>query len=637
MEIKPYSNKLTLEYRTDLFKKQTIDQLYNHYINILDEIVMNPNSKIADISILSEEEKNKILKDFNNTHLEYDETKTIPCLIEEQVLKTPNDIALVFEDTFLTYQELNSKANKLANYLRNNGIKPNDIIGIMLPRSLELIIAILGVLKSGACYTPIDPTYPQKRIEYMLNNSNAKVLITTNKLYNNVDFKCKLLIDNDEIFVQDDNNLQLINSSNDLAYVIYTSGSTGLPKGVMLKHKSVTNLAIASNNEIDFLKDDCLYKNMLSVTTVCFDIFVFETLICLQKGLKVVIANEDEQRNPSLLNKVIEKNNVNLIQTTPSIMQILLDNIEDMPSLPNLQYVNLIGEPLPLHLRNDLKQLNIKKIYNEYGPTETTVFSSLADVTNCNEIDIGKPIANTKMYILDKALKPVPIGVEGELYISGDGVGKGYLNNDAKTQENFILNPFIPNTIMYKTGDLCKFDNDGKIYYIGRADNQIKIRGLRIELEEIENKILEFPYIKKAKVVKQQIGSREIISAYFISYRKIKIADLRTYLYSILPKYMIPSYFTPLDDFTYTPNGKIDKNALPVPNGILENEKTTYVAPKTPLEKKLVSIWEDVLKKKVKPYIFEILKNYGKSKTISYQEIKDFDILRNIIASKQKK
>ena len=609
LEIKPTTNKINLEYRTDLFKKETIEKLYEHYVNVLNTILQNNDIKISDISVLSRAESNKILNEFNNTNLKYPIHKTISQLFEEQVQKTPDNIALVFENKNLSYKELNAKSNQVANYLRNNNIKTNDIIGIMLPRSLELLIAILGVLKSGACYIPIDPTYPEKRIKYMLENSNAKILITTNELLSNTDFSNKICINSEEIISQNDKNLENINSPEDLSYIIYTSGSTGLPKGVMLKHKSLTNLCTYLNENVDFLKEDCIYKNMASVTTASFDIFIFETLICLQKGLKIILANEDEQRIPALLDILIRKNDIQLIQMTPSRMQLFLDNKEDMPNLSKLKYVTLAGEQLPLSLKNDLLALGVKKVYNGYGPSETTVFSSFTDVTKQKEINIGKPLGNTQMYILDSNLKPVPIGVAGELYISGDGVGKGYLNRDDLTQERYIENPFIENSIMYKTGDLCKFDSNGEIYCLGRLDNQVKIRGLRIELDEIETKILEFPNIKKAKVIKQVIGNREIISAYYIASKKIRITELRRYLYEVLPKYMVPSYFTALEEFPYTPNGKIDKNVLPVPNGILQNEKSSYIAPKTDLEKKLVSIWEEILNTKpigIKDNFFEL-------------------------------
>ena len=600
VEIKPDLHTINFEYSTDLFKEQTIKVMLEHYLNAIDVVINNPNVKINEINIIGKKEKNKILYDFNKTKMSYPRDKTISQLIEKQVQKSPNNEAIIFENQSITYDELNKRSNQIANYLRKQKIKRNDIIGIMIPRSIELLPTIIGVLKSGACYIQIDPTYPEKRIKYMLENSNAKLLLTTNKLSNNLDFTNKVCVDftNDEIYSLNNENLKNINMPDDMSYVIYTSGSTGLPKGVVLKHKSLTNLCFYLNKKVEFLQDNCIYKNMASITTVSFDIFIFETLICLQKGLKIILANEDEQRIPKLLDDLIKKNDVQMIQMTPSRMRIFLDNIEDMPNLSKLKYVTLAGEALPLKLRDDLIELGIKKIYNGYGPSETTIFSSFTDVTKYKEINIGKPVANTQMYILDKNLQIVPIGVAGELYIAGDGVGKGYLNMEETTRERYINNPFIENSIMYKTGDICKYDINGEIYYLGRTDNQVKIRGLRIELEEIENKMLGFPFIKDAKVIKQTIGNREIISAYYIANRRIRITELRKYLNENLPNYMIPSYFTALDEFPHTPNGKIDKKALPIPSGVLQNEKNKYIPPKTDLEVRLVSIWEDVLNTK---------------------------------------
>ena len=610
LEIKPKVHTINIEYCTDLFKKETIERLFEHYMNTIDFIMQDINAKIKDIEIISETEKNEILYKFNDTQMDYQKDKTIAELFETQADKTPNNIAVVFEGKQLTYKELNEKANELARYLREEkNIKPNDIVGVMLPRSLELIPTLIGVLKSGACYIPIDPTYPEKRIEYMLENSDAKVLITNEELFEKMNFENKINIYDEQISNKSESNVKLINKPGDTAYIIYTSGSTGLPKGVVLKHQSLSNLCAYLNKNVDFLKEKCEYKNMASVTTVSFDIFVFETLVCLQKGLKIVLANEDEQRIPQLLNELIKKNDVQLIQMTPSRMQIFLDNIEDMPNLNQLKYVTLAGEALPLKLRDELLKLGVRKVYNGYGPSETTVFSTFTDVTENKEINIGVPLANTQIYILDKNLKTVPVGVAGEMYIAGDGVGKGYLNREDLTSERYIENPFIENSIMYKTGDVCKYDNSGKIYYLGRADNQVKVRGLRIELDEIENEMLGFPAIKKAKVVKQLIGNREIISAYYIAVKRIRINELRRYLSYRLPNYMVPSYFTALDEFPYTPNGKIDKKALPVPNGVLQSEKNKYVAPKTDLEVKLVAIWEKVLNTKpigIKDNFFEL-------------------------------
>ncbi|MGN1299484.1 MAG: amino acid adenylation domain-containing protein [Candidatus Scatovivens sp.] len=599
LEIIPENNilKLNFEYCTKLFTKQFIENFANHYKNILNIVIDNLDTKISSICMLSEKEKNKILYEFNNTKADYPKDKTISQLFEEQVEKTPNNIAVVFEDQKLTYTELNEKANQLANYLRNNRIGRNDIVGIMVNRSLEMIIAILAVLKAGGTYIPIDPEYPQDRIEYMLNNSNAKLLLTFKNLENKVSFENKVFIElsNNKIYSLNKNNLQNINEPKDSCYIIYTSGSTGLPKGVILKHKSLTNLQKHLAKTVDFFVNKKKQKTVVSVTTISFDIFIFETLICLSNGLKLVVCNEEEQYMPQRLYALLEIEKVEIIQMTPSRMQIFLDNLENIKKLSNIKYVILAGEALPTSLVNRLKSLGVKKIYNGYGPSETTVFSTFTDVTNLTKVNIGRPLQNTQIYILDKELLPCPVSIPGELYISGDGLGNGYLNNIDLNKKLFITNPFVENTLMYKTGDFCTYLPSGEIEYIERIDNQVKIRGLRIELGEIESKILEFPNIKKACVIKQTMNNRDFISAYFTIKKRVNISELRKYLSNFLPRYMVPSYFTALEDFPYTPNGKIDKKALPLPNEILSNSEEKYVSPKTDLQIKLVNIFEQVL------------------------------------------
>ena len=600
LEIIPEDNSfnLSFEYSTSLFNKDFIKNLSNHYINIINIILENIDINICDINMLSEAEQNKILYEFNDTKMDYPEDKTISTLFEEQVEKTPNNIAVVFGNNKLTYKELNEKANSLAHYLRDNGINRNDLVGIMQNRSLEMIISILAVLKSGGAYIPIDPEYPEDRIKYMLNNSNAKLLLTQETLKANIEFNNKICVDlsNDEIYNNSVNNLACVSDKDDLSYVIYTSGSTGLPKGVCLTHKAITNLAFYLNNYIEFFNEENTQKSIASVTTISFDIFIFETLICLQRGLKLVIANEEEQHMPSELLALIKKEKIDIIQMTPSRMQIFLNNIPDN-NLYTLKYVILAGEPLPDTLLFKLLELGVNKVYNGYGPSETTIFSTFTDVTSYSKVNIGKPLSNTQTYILDKNMHPCPVNVPGELYIAGDGVSlKGYLSNKDLTNKLFINNPFIKNTKMYKTGDLCKLLPNGEIEYLERVDNQIKIRGLRIELGEIESKILSYPNIKKACVVKQTINNRDFISAYFTVNKRINISELRKYLSKHLPKYMIPSYFTVLDEFPYTPNGKINKKVLPLPKEILKSDKPNeYVAPKTGLEKKFVRIWEELL------------------------------------------
>lgn len=596
LEVIPNTYSINLEYCTDLFKKHTVEDFLKYYLETLNNLYINKFSKIRDINVLPEASKTYLLETLNNTYLEYPEYETISTLFEHQVEQTPNDVALVFHNSKLTYKELNEKANSLARYLRKINIRPNDIVGIMLPRSLELIISMLAVLKSGATYIPIDPMYPKSRTEYMLENSQSKLLLTSKQLEKNISFENKMFVDlsNDIIYTENNSNLNNINKPTDSSYVIYTSGSTGLPKGVVLNHKALVNLSYYLNNYVCFFNGTTTSKNIVSVTTASFDIFIFETLICLQKGLKVILADEEAQKVPSLLNDLILKENAEIIQMTPSRMQFLVDNKKEIPAISNLKYVVLAGEPLPIPLLKALRKLGIKKVYNGYGPSETTVFSTFTDVTDFKKMTIGKPLSNTQIYILDKNLSPVPEGVSGELYISGDGVGNGYLNKPDLTKERFIPNPFVSGKLMYQTGDSGKFLPNGEICYLERLDNQVKIRGLRIELEEIENKILKFPGVQKVKVIKQTIQNREFISAYFVANVRIRISDLRNFLSTVLPTYMVPSYFTALDDFPYTPNGKIDKKSLPLPKAI-SGEKSKIEKPKTKTQKALVGIWEKVL------------------------------------------
>ena len=592
-EIIPNTGKLNIEYNTDLFKEYTIHNILNHYLILLENILNDSTQKISSYEILSKEEKSKILYDFNNTKLDYNENTTLATLFEQRAEKIPNQTAIIFENEKLTYKELNEKANQLANYLRNNHIGQNDIIGIMTERSLELIVGVLASFKCGSAYIPIDPNFPDERISYMLENSHSKLLLTTKNTYSKTNYENKLVINFDNLNIYNGNiqNLKNINLPDDNSYIIYTSGSTGKPKGVVLKQKSLTNLAYHLNTHLDFFKNP-KKVTMCSLTTQSFDIFLFESILSLQAGIKVILANEEEQRVPVKLNKLIDENNINAIQMTPSRMQFFVENIEDIPNLKKLKYVVLAGEPLPEKLLNELLNIGIKKVYNGYGPSETTVFSTFTDVTKHSVVTIGKPLSNTQTYILDKNNTPCPIGVTGELYIAGDGVGNGYLNNIELTEKSFIQNPFIENSVMYRVGDLCKYTPDGEILCLGRVDNQIKIRGLRIELGEIESKILEFPFIKKCVVAKQIMNNREFISAYYIAEKRIRKSELRAFLAKELPYYMVPSYFTALKDFPYTPNGKIDKKSLPLPN---VSTKSNYVAPKTEIEIKISKLFEDIL------------------------------------------
>ena len=595
IEAVPQNNTiaLTFEYATSLFTENFIENMSNHYLNILNSVLNNIDIKLKDIDILSKEEKNKILYDFNNTSTEYPKDKTVVDLFENQAKQTPYNIAVIFEDQKLTYKELNEKANSLAHYLRyDKNITPNEFVGIMVNRSLEMIIAVLAVLKSGAAYIPIDPTYPNDRIDYMLKNSSAKVLLTQKSLKNKVIFDNKILIDliENDIYSLETQNLKHINTQKDLSYVIFTSGSTGNPKGVMINHKNLINFVCGMQKEFAITSNDVI----ASITTISFDIFVLESLFPLSYGAKIVLANENEQTNAQDFNTLCIKNNVNMFQTTPSRIQAFLTS-KTLDFVKNCKKILIGGEPFPLSLLTDLQSSTTAFIYNMYGPTETTVWSSLKRVDKLDTITIGKPIINTQFYVLDENQSPLPFNVPGDIYISGDGVTDGYLNNHELTSKVFINNPFMQNSIMYKTGDSGFFNENGEIICLGRSDNQIKLRGLRIELGEIENIIEQYPYINKCVVIKNSVDNKEFLTCYFTSRQKINTNNLKQYISNYLPKYMIPSYFVVMETFPYTPNGKVDKKNLPLAQDFIHLNKKSYVAPKTYLQKKLVSIFESIL------------------------------------------
>ena len=571
------SIQISYDYRINKYNEQDILDLHARILHVIKQVIENKNILLKDIEIVTPEEKNKILYEFNNTKADYPKDKTIVNLFEEQVEKTPDNIAVVFEKQKLTYKELNEKANSLARYLiTEKKIKNDNIVLILLDRSLEMIISILAVLKAGAAYLPIDPKYPKDRIQYIVEDSKCNLILTFSDLYKTKNEKT-VYLDNstNEIEKYSHNNLNIKINQENLSYIIYTSGSTGTPKGVILKHLSLSNLINYCNNYVEYLKTP---NNMavVSVTTVSFDIFIFETLISLQRGLKLVIANYDEQTLPDNLNRLIEKENIKAIQTTPSRMQILCNNLKNIPNLKRLEYITLAGEQLPITLLNKLNSITKAVIYNGYGPSETTVFATLTDVTDYKKITIGKPLPNTNIYILDRQKKLCPINTPGEIYISGDGVGYGYVGKKELTSNSFISDTFFAGNIMYKSGDIGYYSENGEITCLGRIDNQVKIRGLRIELEEIEKNLLSFNEISNCVVTKKiDKNLHEFLCAYFVSTKDIEISLLRDFLQKKLPKYMIPQYFVKLKTLPYTPNGKIDKKALPFPEVEIKNKSNT--------------------------------------------------------------
>ncbi|WP_445629023.1 amino acid adenylation domain-containing protein [Nostoc sp. DSM 114167] len=581
----------TCEYNTDLFNADTIARMLVHFQTLLESIVSNPEQRIANLQLLTPSEVQQLLVEWNNTETDYPQDKCIHQLFEAQVNKTPSNIAVIFENQKLTYQELNDQANQLAHYLQKLGVKPEVIVGVCMKRSLEMLIALLAILKAGGAYVPLDPAYPQERLAFMVEDSQTKVLLTQSHLVelfakSNVHIVC---IDRDSQLLTQQSRENLFSEvkSNHLAYVIYTSGSTGVPKGVAIAHESCVALLTWSR---EVFTDDDL-AGVLASTSICFDLSVFELFAPLSWGGKVILV-ENALHLPSLVAEV------SLVNTVPSIIAELLQ-VDGL--LPSVRTVNLAGEPLQNQLVEQIYQNDrIQKVFNLYGPSEDTTYSTFAQVNRDSNVIIGRPIANTQIYLLDTKLQPVPIGIPGEIYIGGAGLARGYLNRPELTKELFISNPFNNKleSRLYKTGDLARYLLDGNLEYLGRIDHQVKIRGFRIELGEIENVLLKHPAVQKIVVLAREDKPRvQQLVAYIVLLpdETLTTSELRSYLKELLPEYMVPGVFIFLDTLPLLPNGKVNRRALPVPEDLRPTLTTTYEVPQSEMEQQIAQLWQEVL------------------------------------------
>lgn len=544
--------KVEVEFCTDLYKKESICRFNEHYLNCIKELLNDSNLKLGKINFLTENEKEAV-KSFNDTIYSYDDKVTINELFEEQVIKNQDKTAVVFEGEEISYLTLNNRANKVAKKLRESNVDANTSVGVMINRSIDLVVALLGVIKAGGGYVPIDPEYPQERIEYIMNNSHAKVLLTQDSLKSKIGFDGqRILIE--ECRGEEDNNLEVKNTADDLIYTIYTSGSTGNPKGVMLTHKNITNFILGVQNKIKFTDDEVI----LGITTVSFDIFVLETWLPLCLGLKIVLTSQSEQLDVNKIIKLLNDKNVTTIQMTPSRLKPVI-SAGDASSFSKLKNILVGGEPLTDEIFRLTKEKTNANIYNMYGPTETAVWSSISDLTNKDEITIGEPIANTTFYVANSYGAVQPFNVEGELLIGGAGLSNGYKDREDLTNEKFMYNDIIGEKL-YKTGDKVKLTDNLELKFIGRIDNQIKFRGYRIEVQDIESNIEKYSGVDKCIVVLNSSNDR--LCAYYIAKSQILEQNIKAYLFNKLPNYMIPSYFEKIDELPFTPNGKIDRKKI---------------------------------------------------------------------------
>jgi len=582
-------NKLECRFRfsTDLFDLTRIERLADHFHTVLHGIVRNPTERVCAVPLLTEAERKQILVDWNHTEEAF-AVQCIPQLFEAQVALTPNATAATVETKNLTYAELNRRANQLAHHLRKRGVGPEVLVGICMTRSLEMIVGLLGILKAGGAYVPLDPSYPSERLHFMLQDSGAALLLTEESIKERVAPAEVLCIDTDwpEISNEREENLATKPEDDNLAYVIYTSGSTGRPKGVAIEHRSAAALLAWAR---DVFSTEEL-SGVLASTSICFDLSVFELFLPLSCGGKVVLANDVLH-----LLSLSTASEVRLINTVPSAMVELL-HLGGVPK--TVQTVNLAGEPLSASLVDEIySQTHVKRVCDLYGPSEDTTYSTFALRLPQSQATIGRPIANTRCYLLDEDLQPVPIGVPGELYLAGEGLARGYLNRPELTATAFVPDPFTSGRL-YKTGDLCRYLNDGNIEYLGRIDRQVKIRGFRIEPGEIEARLRKHDAVRDAAVVTRH-GK---LVAYVVPVAKSDTAklwnELRAFIKASLPEYMSPAIFVALDALPLTPNGKMDRRSLPLPDESQRDLEQAYVAPRDQLEEQLATLWANVLQRK---------------------------------------
>lgn len=591
------------QYSTSLFKEGTIHRFIQYYMEVLNEIIDSSDKKISSIGILPIKEKERILSTFNDTDIMHDNTLTVYEMFERQVEKTPNNIAVVCGKEKLTYVELNQRANSLARTLQQNGVKPDAIVGLLVERSVYMAIGILAVMKAGGAYLPIDSEYPSDRITYMLEDSDASLLITQKDLRDLVNFSGTMItIDDPCGYSKDSSYIEPISTVNDLAYVIYTSGSTGKPKGVKVEHLSLVNYVTWFSRKSNLQECD---KTIL-LSSFAFDLSYTSLYTSLLCGGELHIVSKDEYTDPEKLLHYIGTHEITYIKATPSLFSMLVNTYSFHKSdiCNSLRLIVLGGEPINVSLVEKYNKIYPDtQIMNHYGPTECTVgcIATLIDLYHLNEYKrcpvIGMPIDNTMVYILDNKMEPVAIGQTGELYIGGSCLARGYMNLEELDKEKFVKNPFTKNKKdrLYKTGDLGRYLEDGNIEFLGRIDNQVKIRGYRIELGEIENSILTYPGIDKVCVIDidDSYGNKEVC-AYIVTRDERITYDLRKYLLNKLPTYMVPSYFVIVDEIPITSNGKVNKAALPKPNND-HVDTIEYVAPRTDTEKRLVTVWREVL------------------------------------------
>jgi amino acid adenylation domain-containing protein len=599
------------EYASDLFDAVTVKRMAQHFERLLEAVVADPDRRISELPILTEAEKHQLLVEWNDTDAEYPRDKCVHELFGNQAEKTPDAVAVLFENQQLTYRELNQRANQLGHYLRKLEVGPETLVGMCVERSLEMIIGLLGILKAGGAYVPLDPSYPKERLEFMLQDAKLGVLLTQKELFEvlSQDTARIIYLDTDwaEVSKESDENPTAQMTAESLAYVIYTSGSTGRPKGVQITHRALVNFSTSTCATFALRPTD----RVLQFASLSFDGATEEIFSTLLTGATLVLRTDSMLESLSSFWQQCHDWQITILNLPTAFWHELTAKLSSDPvPLPSRLRLLVIGgqRASPEHLLQWQRySRGGVRLLNEYGPTEATVVATSQDLTefvqdadSLTEVPIGRPISNVQVYILDAYRNPVPIRAVGEIYIGGDGVSRGYLNQPKLTAEKFIIHSFDdePAKRLYKTGDLARYLPDGNIEFLGRMDNQVKIRGYRIELEEIETVLRQHPAIQEAVVLarEESPGDKRLVAYVVTGGNQVEINALRDFLKQKLPDYMVPSAFVLLAAWPLTPNGKVDRQVLPAPNQSGPDLENAFVAARTAVEKVLAKVWGDILK-----------------------------------------
>ncbi len=597
-----------VEYSADLFEASTMARMLEHFFVLLEGLIANQDQRVSSLPLMTEREEAQALVEWNDTKVEYPVEHSLPALFEAQVERTPEAVALVYEDTQVTYRELNDRANRLAHHLRRLGVEPELLVGVCMERSLEMMVGILGVLKAGGAYVPLDPAYPAERLAFMLEDSQAPVLLTQQRLLDSLsatsNSQCHVIcVDAIEEMLAEESveNPASGPDAEHPAYVIYTSGSTGQPKGVLISHGAICNHMLWQLSHLSVTANDCV----LQKTAFSFDASGTEFYLPLLAGARLVLAQPGGHQDVAYLIDAMIERQVTILQLVPSLLRALSDEPR-FERCESLRRVICAGEPLLPKLQARFNACLGAELHNLYGPTEAAIDVTCwphQDARGAAIVPIGRPIANTQIYLLNSEMQPAPVGVAGELHIGGANLARGYLNRPELTAERFVPNAFSeePDARLYRTGDLARYLPDGAIEFLGRSDHQVKVRGVRIELGEVEAALSQHPAVREAVVVARDegedaAGDKRLV-AYLVSDQQPAptAGAWRAFLKERVPEYMTPSAFVTLDALPLTPNGKIDRRALPAPEKARLDLESAFVAPRNPVEELLAETWASVL------------------------------------------